>query len=402
MLPATLAGTTNRRLPGFPSLGRLASSPLPKVLALALAVRLLGAGIGVAAHLAFPLQRPQAFNVLGVPDPFWDSFARYDSGWYYSIARHGYRYLPDERNNLAFFPVYPLLMRAGGQLLGGEQPDYYQAGIAISWLAFFGAMVVLYRLARLDVDAESAHRTVLYAAVFPFAFFYGRVYTESLFLLLTLTAFYAFRTGRWTVGSLAGALAAVTRPNGILIAPALAWIAWRAAGSDRRRQAQAIGAIACVMLGLAFYCAYVNALTGSPFEWMSSIERWNYHPGGAPWTPLVALTRQLVRRPHDFLMEPNGLYDTLNGVTAMIVLATVPFVWVRLGAAYGLYMALNLMLPLSSGEFEGLGRYCAVLFPFFIWMSALKWPTMQQVILITSAGLFAVCTSLFVTLRPIF
>lgn len=384
------------------SIAKVAASPLMRILVLALTVRLMSASVGIASTLSFPLHQPETFTVLEAHDPFWDSFARYDSGWYYSIAHDGYRYLPGERNNLAFFPVYPLLMRAGGRLLGGEQPHFYQAGIAISWLAFFGAMVMLYRLARLDVDEDSAHRAVLYAAVFPFALFYGRVYTESLFLLLTLIAFHSFRTGRWTVGAVTGALAVATRPNGILIAPAVAWIAWRAAGSDRGRQAQAIAAIAAVCAGLAAYCAYVYALSGSPLEWMASIQRWDYHPGGAPWSSLIALARQLVRRPHDFLMEPNGLYDTLNGVTAMIVGASVPFVWHRLGAAYGLYMALSLLLPLSSHEFEGLGRYSAVLFPFFIWMSLWKSATAQQVIVIASVGAFAICTSLFVTLHPIY
>ena len=60
---------------------------------------------------------------------FWDAFARYDAGWYHGIASQGYIYGAGGRNNLAFFPVYPLLMRAGGWLLGGRQQDFYFAGI---------------------------------------------------------------------------------------------------------------------------------------------------------------------------------------------------------------------------------------------------------------------------------
>jgi hypothetical protein len=377
-------------------------TPLFRITILALTVRLFAASLGFASNLAFPLAHPQQFTVLARSDPFWDSFARYDSGWYFTIAHDGYRYIPDERNNLAFFPVYPLLMRYLGALLGGAQQHYYQAGIAISWAAFFLAMILLHRLARLDVDAESADRATLYAAVFPFAFFYGCVYLESLFLLLTLASFYGFRTGHWTLGSISGALAAATRPNGILIVPALAYIAWRQADADRSRQAAALAALAGICAGLGAYCAYVYSLSGSPLEWMHSIQRWNYHPGGTPWSPLVALARQLVRRPHDFLMEPNGLYDTLNGVTALIVLLSVPFVWTRLGTAYGLFMALNLALPLSSGEFEGLGRYCAVLFPFFIWLATCRVVMLQQIILIVSVSVYVLCLMLFVTLHPIF
>ena len=79
-------------------------------------------------------------------------------------------------------------------LLGGRQEDYYFAGIVVSWLAFAAAMSVLYRLALLDLPRPAAIRAVMYAAVFPFAYFFGMVYSESLFLLALVVAVYALRT----------------------------------------------------------------------------------------------------------------------------------------------------------------------------------------------------------------
>ena len=67
-----------------------------------------------------------------------------------------------------------------------------------------------------------------------------------------------------------------------------------------------------------------------------------------------------------------ALYDTLYGVTALAFAAAIPFVWRKLGAAYGLFMVVNLYVPLSSGTFEGLGRYCSVLFPAFIWLASIR------------------------------
>jgi hypothetical protein len=86
----------------------------------------------------------------------------------------------------------------------------------------------------------------------------------------------------------------------------------------------------------------------------------------------------------------------------MIFVVSVPFVWSRFGGAYGILMALNLLLPLSSGRFEGLGRYCAVLFPFFIWVASWKRPAVQQLFMFASAALYALCVALFVNLHPIF
>jgi hypothetical protein len=238
---------------------------------------------------------------------------------------------------------------------------------------------------------------------FPFAFFFGAVYTESLFLLLTLWAFYAFRTRQWALGGVAGALSSATRVNGILTAVPLAYIGLRHAGKDWRQLTRAAAAAGAVGLGLAAYSAYVYAISGSPLEWMYSIRRWDYDVGAAPWQPLIALLRQLVRRPYDFLTgEPNGPYDTLNGVTAMVFVAATPFVWRRLGSAYGLFMLMNLWMPLSSGAFVGLGRYCSVLFPFFIWLATFRSPAVHYVIVIGFAMFYAFCLALFVNLQPIF
>ena len=395
MGPEVIADVARRRLsPRAAAVGR--------ILTIAFAIRVIGALVGFAANVAFPDERASAVTVLDHGDPFWDSFARYDSGWYVAIARHGYRYVAGQPNDFAYFPVYPLLMRAGGTLLGGGRPQYYEAGIAVSWAAFLLAMVVMYRLASLDLDEASAERAVVFAAVFPFAFFFGRVYTESVFLLAAVSSVYCARTNRWAAAAVIGALAAATRPTGVLIALPLVWLAWRAGGATRTSLVRAAAVGLTVAAGVAAFSAYAYVRTGSPLEWAASIERWNYHPGGTPWSPLVALTRQLVRRPHDFLLEPNGLYDTLNGLTALVFLLAVPVVWVRLGAAYGLFMLGNLLVPLSSGQFEGLGRYCAVLFPFFIWMGTWRAPAWQQVVLIGSVSAYALCLSLFVNLHPIF
>lgn len=82
---------------------------------------------------------------------FWDPFARYDSGWYYQIARFGYSCTPDGRVSIAFFPLYPLLMRHLGRLFGPSPSDVYVGGIAISWRSFVVAMIGLYHLAKLDL-----------------------------------------------------------------------------------------------------------------------------------------------------------------------------------------------------------------------------------------------------------
>jgi hypothetical protein len=376
-------------------------SPTLRIVAFALAWRLFTAAVAFLANILFPMA--QRHFSTGLRDPlFWETFARYDAGWYFGIARYGYEFVEGGRSNLAFMPVYPVLMRYVALAMGGGSDKVYLAGILISWVSYVAAMVVLYRLARLAVPRVTAERAVVLASVFPFAFFYGVVYAEALYLLLALTAFYGFATGRWWMGGLAGALVTATRVNGILILPALALLVWSRASRDRATLVKAGVALALVPLGLALYSLYVWSLSGSFLEWMYAIKRWNYHPGGAPWDSLVTVVTALVTRPYDYLTrDPMGPFDTLNGSQALIFALAIPFVWRRLGAAYGVFMLANLWLPLSSGSLEGLGRYCAVLFPFFIWLAGTRSRTVRRWVLVSFAALYMLCLALFTNVYAI-
>ncbi|MGE5199337.1 MAG: mannosyltransferase family protein, partial [Rhodospirillaceae bacterium] len=349
------------------------------------------------------LAQRQQFTVLDRTHLLWDTFARYDSGWYFGIARHGYEFVEGGRSNLAFFPVYPLLMRYVGLALGGGRQNLYLAGVIISWVAYVLAMVMLFRLGRTYLPRAAAERAVIFASVFPFAFFYGVVYSEALFLLLTVTAFYGFRTQRWWLGAAAGALVSATRVNGILILPALAILAWQTAGKDPAARKRALAAVALVPVGLVLYSVYVGTLSGSYLEWSYSIMRWNYTIAGSPISAFVGMLTELMTRPYQYITtEPAAPYDILNGFTGLVFVLSLPFVARRVGAVYVVYMALNLWLPLSSGSFEGVGRYCAVLFPFFFVMAAVRPFILRKGLLVFSAALYMLCLTLWVNLHPIF
>lgn len=369
----------------------------------ALGFRMVSALLAFLVNIVFPLYQREQFTVFQQTHEFWDTFARYDSGWYNGIARDGYRFAEGGRSNLAFFPLYPLLMRTVGRLFGTQPVDFYWGGIIVSWAAFAVAMVVLYRLARVDLPKRAAERAVLYAAVFPFAFFYGVVYSESLFLMLLVTAIYGLRTKQWFLGAVSGALATATRVNGIMALPALMWIAWRSAGSDRRQRIFGIAAAACSAAGVLAYSAYVYSLTGSPFEWYFTITRWSYQPGTQLGGMFVVLLRRMVFQPYEYLTQDRTApYDFLNGATALCFLISIPFVWRRLGGGYGLLMLANLLLPISTGSYEGLGRYCAVLFPMYIWLATFESPRLQGSVLIAFSMLYLLCLTLFVTIHPLF
>jgi hypothetical protein len=306
--------------------------------------------------------------------------------------------------------------------MGRAPSDFYIGGLIVTWAAFVAAMIALHALASLDLPRERAGRAVVLAAVFPFSFFFGAVYSEALFFASVVACFWCFRTKRWLLGGLAGALATATRVNGILMWPALAWMVWRryagrsaaaegnrGSTSDERRtwlssdKLRAIAGLAIVPLGIGMYSLYVYRLSGNPLEWAATIERWGYHPGGSPVAVFWDLGRALALHPYAFLAsERLAPYDSLNGLAAFAAIIALPFVWTRLGAAYGLFMAANLWLPLSTGQVEGMGRYVAVMFPLFIWLASVGSERPFTIVAVIFGMLYTLCLALFTNIHPLF
>ena len=104
----------------------------------------------------------------------------WDGLWYRLIADEGYERWEAKA---AFWPFFPWLMRGVHTLTG---LSYETAGYLIANICFLIALVLLYQLVLIDFEPRVAAGTVVAIAVFPTAFFFNVVYTESPFLMLTV------------------------------------------------------------------------------------------------------------------------------------------------------------------------------------------------------------------------
>lgn len=373
--------------------------------ATALAVAsLCSLAVAFVANILLVPSRARGFGLPFERAKLIEIFAAWDSGWYFDIARRGYYFSPDGQSSVPFFPLYPLLMRAVALPFGSTPEALWISGIVVSCAAFAASLAILHGLAeRLTGSRETARRTVLYLAVFPFALFFTRVYAESVLLLTTVLAVRSAYEGRWVWAGTWGGLAALARPNGILVAVPLGLLAL-AGRPDARTLVHRIAALAPVPAALTSYCAYVYWLTGDPLAWLKAQQHWGYSIGHLPWQQLQRLIERLITYgPYDFFFaSPFAPYRLLHGLTALLFLAMTPLVFARLGAPLGAYVLASLLVPLTGNALEGIGRYASVLFPVFIAAAMWRSPRLHEGILVVGALGLGLLSCLFVTLHPIY
>ena len=327
---------------------------------------------------------------------FLSAWRHWDSVWFTRIADHGY-----DPHATAFFPLYPLLVRAAALGTGWTSA----AGVIVSVVCFAAALVLLYRLVRDEFDASTAAWTVILLSFASTSFFFQAVYSESLFLLLTVASFSAARRGRWLLAGLAGGLAALTRSAGVLLVVPLAWMwfeqyrsgALRLPGAVAARPLLARGrprlvsfaALALVPAGLGLYMAYLSRRFGNPLEFVVAEQHWHrslhlpvtaiYDGAQAAWRSV----RSIAADPGVFTrLERLPFRDqwlTLGNLTAFLALvfALVMLVacWRRLPSAYAVLAVVTLLLPLSypthGTPLLSFPRFLVVDFPVFIALAVL-------------------------------
>jgi hypothetical protein len=335
--------------------------------------RVLVLAAGVVALLIWDRSgRVPDYDPLGLTSGAAAPFAAWDSVWFLSIAQDGYT----DDTRAAFFPLYPLLVRGGGWLLG----SYVVAGVAISLACLTAALAALHALTRLELDAVAARWTVIGLVLSPMSFFFSAVYSEALFLALSVGCVLAARRDRWWLAGLLGALAAATRSAGVLLVVPLVLLAW-----TQQPRPRDVLAIALVPLGLLAFIAGL-ALTGhdglAPFH---AQDVWLREFAG-PYLGVVDGTRaawdgarQLLsgQREQVYFTAAGGdpfLAARWNLTLFAFLVAAIPMLWGaarRLPPAYAAYALAALALPLSypvpPQPLMSLPRFLLVLFPLWMW-----------------------------------
>jgi hypothetical protein len=302
---------------------------------------------GLYAVFWLPGARAFGWNLpTGVPAI--DIWSHFDSRWYVSIAKAGYQADPGKMSNVPFAPLFPMLIRAAGIFLGSGERGLYVCAIVVSNMALIVALGYLIALMLRDGhDRSAAGRAAWYVLIFPTSFFFSAGYPMSLYLALALAAFYYARNEQWRIAGVLAGLAALSRPDGVLLTAGLAVEYYLQRGWVVRKE---LFNLAWGPIGLLAWMGYQWVKLGSPLAFVAAQVAWNSCP---IWTVL--------RSPRA------GLQLGPPAVFVVLMILGVR----RLRGSYTAFTVIMGAVMLSANRYWSITRFILVLFPAFMMLGLL-------------------------------
>jgi len=323
-------------------------------------------------------------------NPLLAVWGRWDAEHYIGIATDGY-----SGTETAFFPLYPLLIAGIGALTN----NHLIAGLIVSNAASVFALLYLYKLVEHEFNRQVAHRSIFYVSIFPTAVFFSAVYTESLFLFLSVASFYYIRERHWVLAGIFGAFASLTRVEGVLLVVPFV-IEWAIALYETRSDwfkwpvdtvLRPLVGLCVIPLGLAAYMAYLWVLSGDPLRFSHVQAHWGRYLA-PPWVSIEHAV-SIIGGPYAAQTIANQALEL--GFTLLMIGALV-LGWRRLRVSYIAYMAVSILVPMSTSSLMSMQRFALVLFPMFVLFGL--WgakPNVNNAIVAFSMPLLGLFTVLF-------
>ncbi len=284
-------------------------------------------------------------------------FANFDGLRYISIAQEGYG-TPNTFYSYSLFPLYPLLIKFLSPLFG-----YLYSGLFLSHLFLLLSLIAFYRLARLDYSKSVAQKAIMLLLCFPASFFFVSVYSESLFLFLSLTSVYFCRQKKYLFSVLVAALASYTRAAGIFL-----WLIILVEYLEENKgQIKEIFKPKLLLLlipplGFVYYLNYLQIYTSSILKFLPSI------PNKFVFLHQVILRylKMIIFIDHTSSLFWVILTELIIGFF-MLYLLVVSYNKIRF--SYWLYFFISYLIPTLWGSYSGISRFIVVVFPMFYFLS---------------------------------
>jgi Gpi18-like mannosyltransferase len=313
----------------------------------------------------------------------------WDAKHYLSIAENGYMHnglhdITDSR--IAFFPLYPVAISIFHIATGF---DYGISGLILTLLFGLGAAILLYRLVFDWKGREAAITAVSLFSFFPVSVFLSSTYTESLFMFLSLAAFYFLKQKREVYAIIAVALSTVTRITGSILGLVYIWDVWK-----RTKSIFIVigyGLIISIPFVLFLYFQFVQY--GTPFAFLDAQKAFWYSHAVFPWTGLSMFLENVFIGKNDLAMWwTNFIFLFVMVVALSVSFRKVPRdIW---------FFGLGIILLSLSNSFPmSMERFMIPVLPFYFYFGDVlsRHKLAKDIVLSLSIAWMAMNTVIFIT-----
>lgn len=350
----------------------IANINFKKILIIFLLFRVLDFAAVIIAHYVIPYLGffPMRGDILSFNLPYFiTNFANFDGVHYLNISRFGYSMYEQ-----AFFPLYPLLIALFSKVLNNQ----LIVGLLLSNLALLTGIYLLYLLLKNYLKPESIFWVIILLLSFPTSFFFGAVYTESLFLFLSIGYLFFVKKKNLALAFIFGVMASLTRNIGIfLVIPAFLILFQERKSLDFKKIAFALLA---PIVGLASYSVYLYKTVGDPFFFYHSLPAFGVNKSDS----IILLPQVIFRYLKIFsTFEFNFQYlvAILEMTVFLSVFLTIIFYFYKnyglvikntFFLGLGIFSFIQILLPTLTGSLSSIPRYSLFSFSFFIILSQIK------------------------------
>jgi hypothetical protein len=312
----------------------------------------------------------------------------WDGAWYYQIIRHGYpSSIPPNvtyemvEARAAFFPAYPMLVRAIDVVLPGG--DVF-AGVFLNFVLGALGIYLVGLLARELFDQRVAYRAMLLVAFFPGSIALSLTYSEATLMVTAAACLLMLVRRNWVLAGVLATIGSACRPNGIALSFACAVAALIAI--RERREWRSLLAPLLSPWGFIGFQLYLKQRTGEWAWFRVQTEAWD--EGSSFGFTAIKNTVEAIIHP---LASPTDI------ITAVSVFTMLALAWMmhrkRLPWPIMTYTIVVLALMVLPSTVTARPRFLFTAFPLFI-SAAAWWPEEHEeawglVIAASSAGLVA-------------
>lgn len=305
-------------------------------------------GLLLVTYLAaqiFPVASNGGLGAPTITKPFdyWLSWAQWDGGHFYNVAKSGYLLTTD----YAFFPLYPWFVKFSTVIFLGNT---LLSGLLISNLSFLLFLVIFFKFTQKMYQSDVAYNSLITFLAFPTTFFAAAFYSEGLFLLLTILTFWLLYEKRVLLAAVAASFAATARLVGAALIISLFYNYFATVSFRIKNISSKILIPFVSAFGVSIYSVYLFYTTNDPFKFASAQAIWQ-RGASDPLSTIAAHFWGILTNPK----IPTDKY--LDFMAPVVFLAILIIGTRKIPSSLWIFSILVILIPASSGTLTSMPRY---------------------------------------------